>query len=92
MENRIHNFYLFSERTDSFSSTSLSIETNKKPTTVVKSVAAPLLQPVSKENRPSTKTNGLTMDKLNANLRESLDELTELSNRMENIMDSEPNK
>ncbi|CAF3232760.1 unnamed protein product [Rotaria socialis] len=84
------------ERTDSFSSTSLSIEINKKssmPTsiTVVKPTA-PLLQSASKENRPTTIAKSSPTDKINASLRESLDELTQLSNRMDNAMDGEHNR
>ncbi|CAF1580420.1 unnamed protein product [Rotaria sp. Silwood1] len=84
------------DQTDSLSSTSLSIETNKKPsmitsTTIIKP-NIPLFQNVSKENRSSSIVKCSTTDKINANLRESLDELTELSNRMDNIVDSEHNR
>ncbi|CAF2097578.1 unnamed protein product [Rotaria magnacalcarata] len=84
------------ERTDSFSSTSLSIEINKKSTmptstTVVKPIA-PLLQSAFKENKPTTIAKSSPTDKINTSLRESLDELTQLSNRMDNAMDGEHNR
>ncbi|CAF1179013.1 unnamed protein product [Rotaria sordida] len=84
------------DQTDSLSSTSLSIETSKTPimitaTTIIKP-NIPLFQTVSKENRSSSIVKCSTTDKINANLRESLDELTELSNRMDNIIDSEHNR
>ena len=45
-------------------------------------------QPVLKEQRSSP----LTKTSTNGNLRESLDELTQLSHRMDNIIDNEQNR
>ena len=49
---------------------------------------APPFQPVLKENRSATIPKGST----NGNLRESLDELTQLNHRMDNIIDNENNR
>jgi hypothetical protein len=48
----------------------------------------PPFQPVLKENRAATIEKCST----NGNLRESLDELTQLSHRMDNIVDNENNR
>jgi hypothetical protein len=52
----------------------------------------PPFQPVSKEQRSATVTKYSTSDQMNGSLRESLDELTQLSNRMDNNIDGEHNR
>jgi hypothetical protein len=78
-----------SDRTDSCSSTSLSIEINKKHITI--NPATP-----TKPNGPLHRTNTTTKcsnDKTkNGSLRESLDELNRLSHRMDNGIDQEHNR
>ena len=46
----------------------------------------PLFQNASKGNHVNNAMKTSTADKINANLRESLDELTRLSNRMNNAI------
>lgn len=80
------SFFYLSDRTDSCSSASFSIESNKKPTIISVTPTkpnVPFYQPSSKENRLNTN------EKTNGNLRESLDELNRLSNRVD---DNENNR
>lgn len=84
----------YSDPTDSLSSLSLSIDSSKKPTMITSSTTItkpniPLFQTISKENRSHTIAKCSPSDKVNANLRESLDELTQLSNRMDSVLDNE---
>lgn len=86
-------FSWISEQTDSCSSTSLSVDLNRKPSTTINvtptkpTVAhSPL---VTKEHRSSTSAKGPTN---NGSLRESLDELNRLSNRVDNTVDQEHNR
>jgi hypothetical protein len=76
-------FIYFSEQTDSCSSISLTIESNKKQPTKPN---VPHYQPTS---RPTTITIN---EKSNGSLRESLDELNRLSTRMDNGIDNEHNR
>jgi hypothetical protein len=71
------------EQTDSCSSISLTIESNKKQPTKPN---VPHYQPTS---RPTTITIN---EKSNGSLRESLDELNRLSTRMDNGIDNEHNR
>jgi hypothetical protein len=60
------------------------------PTTIKPNV--PPFQPVLKEHRSSTSPKISTIEKTNNNLRESLDELGRLSNRMDSMVDNEHNR
>jgi hypothetical protein len=62
-----------------------SVTTTTKPN-------IPLFQPVLKDHRSSTTSKCSTIEKLNNNLRESLDELGRLSTRTDNIVDNEHNR
>ncbi|CAF1428890.1 unnamed protein product, partial [Adineta ricciae] len=87
-----------SERTDSCSSTSLTNEPNKKHSSVISTTSTKpnilVNQSISKEHRSSALVNGSTAmnDKINGNLRDTLDELNRLNNRLENGLDHENNR
>lgn len=67
---------------DTSSSNSLPIDTTKKPSTIpIKNTA------ISKDNHRSS-----VPAKVNENLRESLDELTRLSTRLDSTSDQEQNR
>ncbi|CAF3396274.1 unnamed protein product [Rotaria sp. Silwood1] len=86
------------DRIDSHSLASFSNETNKQQTKTISVTPAkpnvPHYQPTSKEHRSTTiaKCSTNTNDKTNASLRESLDELNRLSNRMDHNIDNEQNR
>ncbi|CAF3425567.1 unnamed protein product [Rotaria socialis] len=90
------------DQTDSNSLASLSIGSNKQSTTVIAHAStkpnAPLHQqqlPQTKEHRSATIakcSTATTNDKSNSSLRETLDELTRLSNRMDHNIDNEQNR
>jgi len=98
MFNNLNFFLYLSDRTDSYSSASLSVETNKKHTTIIPVNSTkpnvPLYQTASKEHRSASinKSSTTTNEKTNGNLRESLDELNRLSHRMDNGIDNEHNR
>ena len=79
----------FSDRTDSCSSASFTVDLSKKPNTVVK---ANVPKSISKENRPAGPPGGKHTPVTNGSLRESLDELNRLSHRVENTIDNEQNR
>ncbi|CAF0905484.1 unnamed protein product [Adineta ricciae] len=66
-------------RTDSISSTSLSLDINKNSSSTTK-VYASAMQPSFKDNRPAN------------NVRESLDELNRLSHRMDSVFEQDPHR
>lgn len=81
----------FSDGGDTSSSNSLSIDSNKKPTMITivptKKASVPPFQPVQRDaHRSSVPT------KPSDNLRESLDELTKLSTRMDSTGDNEQHR
>ncbi|CAF2400429.1 unnamed protein product [Rotaria sp. Silwood2] len=86
------------DRIDSHSIASSSNETNKQHNTIISvTPTKPNVshyQPTSKEHRSVTiaKCSTTTNDKTNASLRESLDELNRLSNRMDHTIDNEQNR
>lgn len=88
--------FCFSDPTDSCSSNSLSIETDKKPTMITgittKKPNIPPFQPVLKDHRAGSIAKNSSIDKTNTNLRESLDELSRLSTRMDSTGDNEHNR
>lgn len=90
--------FSLSERTDSCSSTSLTNEPNKKHSSVISTTPTKpnilVNQSTSKEHRSSALVNGSTAmnDKINGNLRDTLDELNRLNNRLENGLDHETNR
>jgi len=94
------NFFslYLSDRTDSCSSASFSIEANKKQKTIIpvtpKKPNVPHYQLTSKEHRSTTtlKCSTTMNEKTNGSLRESLDELNRLSNQMDNGIDNEHNR
>ncbi|CAF3591721.1 unnamed protein product [Adineta steineri] len=78
-------------RTDSSSSNSLSLDSNKKSPMISSSMTTKT-NISSNDHRSGTPAKSPTSDKSSGNLRESLDELTRLSSRMENIIDNEHHK
>ncbi|UJR36114.1 hypothetical protein I4U23_028849 [Adineta vaga] len=86
------------DRTDSCSSASLTNEPNKKHSPTILTTPTkpnvPLNQTTSKEHRSSivVKNSQATNDKMNGNLRDTLDEFNRLNNRMENKNDHENNR
>lgn len=97
------SFVLYlSDRTDSNSLGSLSTESNKQPTTTTTTAIpntpikpnVPVYQPVTRDHRSATiaKCSTATNEKPNSSLRETLDELNRLSNRIDHTIDNEQNR
>lgn len=82
----------FSDPTDSCSSVSIATETSKPHLPAPSNIS--LSQPAPKEHRSATiaRCSTATNDKPNGSLRESIDELNRLSNRMDNGIDNEHNR
>jgi hypothetical protein len=89
-------FFYLSERTDSCSSASFSVDTNKKSATIIPVTPTKpnvsLYQLAPREHRSATIAKCSTATTTNASLRESLDELNRLNTRMDNGIDNEHNR